>query len=60
MKTCPTCGALPCDQILSRDIIQECIDAITAEGVRVREGSNESWRGGMFHAGKVLENMKEK
>jgi hypothetical protein len=40
------------------DIIQECINAITAEGVRVREGSNDSWRGGMFYAAETLRKMK--
>ncbi len=41
-------------------IIQECIDAITAEGVRVSEGSNESWRQGMFYAADVLRKLKAK
>lgn len=42
------------------DIIQECIDAITAEGVRVHEGANDSWRGGMFRAAEVLRQLKTK
>jgi hypothetical protein len=38
--------------------IQECINAITAEGARVREGANDSWRGGMFYAAETLRKMK--
>jgi hypothetical protein len=44
--------------VTREQIIQECIDAITAEGVRVREGSNESWRQGMFYAAEILRKMK--
>jgi hypothetical protein len=42
------------------DTIQACINAITAEGARVRESSNESWRGGMFWAAETLRKMKSK
>ena len=38
-------------------IVQRCIDAITAEGVRVSETANDSWRQGMFHAAEVLRDL---
>lgn len=43
-----------------RAVIQECINAITAEGVRLGNGGNDSWRGGMFHAAQMLRQMKAK
>lgn len=42
------------EEIDRRGIIQECINAIIAEGARVRESSNASWRAGMFHAAEML------
>jgi hypothetical protein len=40
------------------EIVQRCIDAITAEGVRVSETANDSWRAGMFHAAEVLRDLQ--
>jgi hypothetical protein len=42
-----------------REIIQECINAIRAEGARVRDGANDSWRGGMFHAAEMLCKLRD-
>lgn len=42
------------------EIIQDCINAITAEGARVAPGSNESWRAGVFHAADILRQLKDK
>lgn len=40
------------------EVIQECIDAITAEGARTQDGANDSWRQGMFRAAEVLRQLK--
>lgn len=46
------------ERLVRTDAIQACIDAIIAEGARVHEGSNESWRQGMFHAAEILRALK--
>lgn len=42
------------------EIIQECINVITAEGARVRESSNDSWAQGMFHAAEMLRQLMDR
>lgn len=41
-------------------IIQDYINAITAFGTRVREGSNNSWSQGVFDAAELLRQLKNK